>query len=87
GYFAPLMDNTGLITAARYIPFTAPFSVPADLITGSMGLLQGLISLLLLLIFSFLTVILAARIYKGLVLYTGQKASLKTIGKILKADS
>jgi ABC-type Na+ efflux pump permease subunit len=86
-YFAPLMGKTGLTAAARYIPFTAPFSAPADLITGTMGLLEGLISLLLLLVFSFLTVILAARIYKGLVLYTGQKLTIKTIGNILKADS
>jgi ABC-type Na+ efflux pump permease subunit len=86
-YFAPLMGKTGLTAAARYIPFTAPFSAPADLITGTMGLLEGLISLLLLLVFSFLTVILAARIYKGLVLYTGQKLTLKTIGNILKAES
>lgn len=86
-YFAPLMGKTGLIAAARYIPFTAPFSAPADLITGTMGLLEGLISLLLLIVFSFLTVILAARIYKGLVLYNGQKLTLKTIGNILKADS
>jgi ABC-type Na+ efflux pump permease subunit len=85
-YFAPLTGKSGLLAAARYIPFTAPFSVPADLITGAMGLAEGMISLASLMIFSLLTVILAARIYKGLVLYNGQRLGFKIIGNILKSD-
>ena len=86
-YFAPIAQKPLLSKAVRYIPFTSPFSVPADLITGSVGLLQGLISLALLMIFSLLTIILAARIYKGLVLYNGQKVNLKIIGNILKNNN
>jgi ABC-2 type transport system permease protein len=85
-YFAPMTSNVGLLTVVRYIPFTSPFSVPADLITGTIGLEQGMISLALLLVFSFLTIMLAARIYKGLVLYSGQKLSFRIIGNILKAN-
>ena len=83
-YLTPMSRNTGLIKAVRYIPFTAPFSVPVDLITGTIGLAEGMITLSLLLVFSLLTIILAARIYKGLVLYNGQKVSFKMIGNVLK---
>ena len=85
-YLAPITGKTWLLTAVRYIPFTAPFSVPVDLITGTIGLTQGIITLALLLVFSILTIMLAARIYKGLVLYTGQKLSFKMIGNVLKAN-
>ena len=85
-YFAPLIGNVGLLTVVRYIPFTSPFSVPVDLITGTIGLTEGMIALSLLLVFSLLTIMLAARIYKGLLLYTGQKLSFKMIGNVLKAN-
>ncbi|HEY5582899.1 MAG TPA: ABC transporter permease [Ruminiclostridium sp.] len=85
-YFAPITGNTGLQAAVRYIPFTAPFSVPVDLITGAIGLPEGIITLALLLVFSLLTIMLAARLYKGLVLYTGQKLSFKLLGNILKTN-
>ena len=83
-YFGPITRNTVLQKVVRYIPFTAPFSVPVDLITGTIGLAEGMISLAILLVFSLLTIILAGRIYKGLVLYSGQKVNFKTIGNMLK---
>ena len=86
-YLAPIMGNERIITIARYVPFTTPFSVPVDLITGSIGLIEGSISLLILLVFSLVVIMLASRIYKGLVLYSGQKLSLKTIGNVLKANN
>jgi ABC-2 type transport system permease protein len=76
----------GLLTIVRYLPFTAPFSVPVDLITGTIGLAEGIVVMALLLVFSVLTIMLAARIYKGLVLYTGQKLSFKMIGNVLKTN-
>jgi ABC-type Na+ efflux pump permease subunit len=85
-YLAPITGKVGLLSVVRYIPFTAPFSVPVDLITGTIGLAEGIITLALLLVFSLLTIIFAARIYKGLVLYNGQKLSFKTIGNILKTN-
>lgn len=83
-YLAPAMRNEGLITAARYIPFTAPFSVPVELMTGVIGLLEGFISLILLTIFSLLIIMLSGRIYKGFVLYNGEKLSLKVIANVLR---
>jgi ABC-type Na+ efflux pump permease subunit len=84
-YFPPMMGNDGLVTVTRYIPFTAPFTVPVALITGSIGLVEGIISMTISLIFCLLVIILGGRIYKGLVLYNGQKLSFKLIGNILKS--
>lgn len=85
-YFTPITGNEGVLVVARYIPFTAPFCVPAGLITGSIGLVEGLISMVILLAFSLLIIMLSARIYKGLVLYNGQSLNFKIIGNILKAN-
>ena len=86
-YMAPVMDNDGLVNVLRYIPFTSPFIIPVDLITGTIGLLEGVISLVILLIISILFIVLAAKIYKGLVLYTGQKLNFKTLVNVLKASN
>lgn len=85
-YFAPIIGNNVLLMVVRYFPFTSPFSVPVDLITGTIGMAEGILALALLLVFSLLTIILAARVYKGLVLYNGQKLNLKAIGNILKTN-
>lgn len=85
-YMAPLYKKEGIITIARYVPFTSPFSVPVDLITGTIGMGEGIISLAILCVFSLIVIMLSARIYRGLALYTGQKVSLKLIGNIIKAN-
>ncbi len=85
-YLAPLYNKHTLLAVARFIPFTSPFSIPVDLITGTIGLGQGIVSLLILSGFSLLVIMLSARIYKGLVLYTGQKVTFKTIGNVIKSN-
>ena len=83
-YFAPALGKEGILQVARYVPFTIPFCVPVDLITGTVPLLQGVISCVIVAAFSLLVIIYSAKIYKGLVLYNGQKITLKTLGKVLK---
>jgi ABC-type Na+ efflux pump permease subunit len=85
-YFTPLAGKVGMQKVLRYIPFTSPFSVPVDMITGNIGLIEGIISLILLLVFSLFLIMLAGRIYKGLVLYNGQKLSFKVIRNIIKTN-
>lgn len=84
-YFASAAENTVVLTVARYIPFTIPFGVPVDLLTGTISLVQGIISLAILLIFSILLIMVSARIYKGLVLYNGEKISFKKVIQVIKA--
>ena len=83
-YFATLMEKEGILMIVRNIPFTIPFCVPVDLLTGAIGIVQGLVSTIILLVFSIIVIMLSGRIYKGLVLYTGQKLTLKTILGILR---
>lgn len=78
-YFASLANAEGILTICRYVPFTAPFCVPVDLLTGNLGLLGGLIICIEVTIVALLIIAIAARIYRGLMLHTGQKISLKTV--------
>jgi ABC-type Na+ efflux pump permease subunit len=83
-YLGGLMEKENVLVVARNVPFTIPFGVPVELLTGTVGILQGVISLVILLVFSVLCILLSARIYKGMVLYTGQKLSLKTIVGVIR---
>ncbi|MBQ7863780.1 MAG: ABC transporter permease [Lachnospiraceae bacterium] len=83
-YFGTLMEKESLLVVARNIPFTIPFCVPVDLLTGAIGIGQGLLSMAILIVFSLLIIMLSGRIYKGLVLYTGEKVTLKNLIGILK---
>ena len=83
-YFGVLLEKEGLITATRFIPFSIPFGVPVDLITGAISILQGIVSLLILLVFTFLFIIFSARVYKGMILYNGQKMNLKKLVLLVK---
>lgn len=85
-YLSPMMGNETVTVVARYIPFTAPFCIPVDILTGTIGLGEGLITTLLLLLFTLIVIMLSGRIYKGLILYNGQKVSLKMIGNVIKAN-
>lgn len=85
-YLGTFADNVTLINIVRYIPFTAPFCVPAELLTGSIGLGQGVLTLAILVIFTLFVIMLSGRIYKGLILYSGQKISLKMIGNVIRSN-
>jgi len=83
GYFAALMENEQLLTVCRYIPFAAPFTVTAEILVGKVPIWTGLIILAEMLVATLLLVWLAGRIYRGLVLYNGERLSLrKAIGVI-----
>ncbi|TYQ16897.1 UNVERIFIED_CONTAM: ABC-type Na+ efflux pump permease subunit [Acetivibrio alkalicellulosi] len=83
-YLSSALGRENIIEVARYVPFTAPFSTPIDLIVGNIGLISGLISALILILFSIGTIVLSARIYKGMILYSGQKVNFKTIINTIK---
>lgn len=85
-YMASFSGRTDILKVARFVPFTAPFSTPIDLMTGTISLAHGALSFLVLLAFCFLAIVLAGRIYKGLVLYHGQKVNLKMLGNIIRAN-
>lgn len=84
-YFGILLEKEGLIAATRFIPFTIPFGMPCDLLTGTAGILQGVVSLAILLVFAVLCIILSGKLYEGLILYNGQKMSVKKLINVVRA--
>lgn len=82
-YLAPIMENHSLTAVARYIPFTSPFIVPVDVLTGTMTIVEGLISFALLAVFTFVVILISAKLYKGFVLFHGQKFSFKTLKEFI----
>ncbi|MDE7327250.1 MAG: ABC transporter permease [Lachnospiraceae bacterium] len=83
-YFGVLMEKEGLVLATRFIPFTIPFGMPCDLLTGTASILQGVVSLVILLAFAVLCIILSGRLYEGLILYNGQKMNLKKLVNVIR---
>lgn len=82
-YFASLMGKEDVLRICRYVPFTAPFCVPVDILTGNVGLVGGLIICVEVMAIGLLMIFLAARIYRGLMLHTGQKVSMKRIWEFI----
>jgi len=57
-----------------------------DLITGTIGLVEGMVALVLLMVFTYFVVLLSGRVYRGLILHMGQKVNWKTLRNVLKAN-
>ena len=83
-YFASLMEKEELLKVCVYIPFTAPFCLPMELLIGQETVSTGLISCGLMLIAAGLLIRLSAKLYRGMVLYIGQKFSWKTVWGVLR---
>ena len=64
-YIAPALGSDTVITVANMVPITSPFMLPANIILGSCSLIEGIISLAILLITTFVLVILTGKVYKG----------------------
>lgn len=64
-YMGSLMGLDTLITLSEYIPVVSPFVMPADLLMGKASLGGGIVSFLLLAVFTLAMVWITARVYKG----------------------
>lgn len=84
-YFGIILEKAGLLTACRLIPFTIPFCVPVDVLTGSISVLQGVIAFVIQIVFAVILVIVSGKMYEGLILYSGQKLNIKTALHIITA--
>lgn len=83
-YFGVMAENETLLEVVRYIPFTAPFCMPVDMLTGAASIVTGIISLVLLIAATMLIIVLSGKLYQGLILYNGQKLSGKVLWNIIK---
>ncbi|WP_022872117.1 ABC transporter permease [Nesterenkonia alba] len=71
------LNNTAVLTAASYVPFSAPVAMPLRMFFGEAEWFEPLIALGLLGAASALVIAVAARIYSRSLLRTGQPVSLR----------
>ena len=64
-YMIPLMQaESPILKYLRYIPITSPYMVTSDVIIGNMGILDGIISLIIMILCTVITILLTGKIYK-----------------------
>ncbi len=85
GYFAAMAQNAKLLAICRFIPFAAPFTLTAEILTGKVSMLIGLICLAEILVVTFLLAAFAGRVYRGLVFYNGEKLSFRKMIGVIRA--
>lgn len=68
GYFAvcmaPAINNETILNITKYVPFSAAFRLPADILIGNITAGGAIISILLMLLTSLAAIYIAGRIYK-----------------------
>lgn len=68
-YLVPLMESKILNTVVHIFPLSAPFIVPGDIILGKCGIIEGAISLVLLVATTVGCILLTGKIYKNKIFY------------------
>lgn len=68
-YLVPLMDNKMLNTVVHLFPLSAPFIVPGNILIGKCGIIEGMLSLVILLGTTVGCILLTGKIYKNKVFY------------------
>ena len=86
-YFNGLSGNNHIMSILRLVPFSSPFTVPADVLIGNMTVGNAMLSIAIMIISSIIIVALAAKIYHALVLYSGTMPKPKEIIIIIKNSS
>lgn len=79
GYFTFIAGNTGgaLELIACYLPFAAPFGMPARLLTGAATPIQALLSLGIMLVTLVFLALFSTRLYAAGVMYYGKRLTLR----------
>ncbi|WP_019913825.1 ABC transporter permease [Paenibacillus sp. HW567] len=83
--FSISAPDTMLIKVASYIPFTSPLSMLLRIGVGEVAFWEIAVSLVILLVTTFVMGWLAAKIYRTGVLMYGKRPSIKEIRKAMKA--
>ena len=86
-YFNGLSGNNRIMSILRLVPFSSPFTVPADVLIGNMTIGNAALSIAIMIVSSIIIVAIAAKIYHALVLYSGTMPKPKEVIKILKNSS
>ena len=84
-YFPQVMgeENT-MTTLARYIPISSPFILPADYLLGRVGIVETIISIVVMLAADIIVMMLVAKVYETIILHTGNRLKLGDMLKMSK---
>ena len=64
-YLTPIFNIKVLDTVINYLPISSPFAVPGNIILGKIGILESMISLLILLLTCVGLILYTGKVYKG----------------------
>ena len=64
-YLTPIFNIKVLDTVINYLPISSPFAVPGNIILGKIGILEGMISLLILSLTCVGLILYTGKVYKG----------------------
>ncbi|MCM1055467.1 MAG: ABC transporter permease [Bacteroides sp.] len=77
-----LSSGTNILTVlARYLPISSPFALPSAIVLGQMSATETIVSTLILAALTFGTMLLVAKVYENIILYSG---SVLKLGQIIK---
>lgn len=68
-YLIPLMESKALNTVVHIFPLSSPFIVPGNIILGKCGIIEAMISLVVLLATTVGCILLTGKVYKNKVFY------------------
>lgn len=78
--FAAIMAPESTIgTIATYVPFSAPFYIPSMILSGTVGMVEMGVSLLILISTIIVLTLFTARIYSVVILHTGNRLKIKDL--------
>lgn len=64
-YFSSLFESEAIIKLVHMLPITSPFILPADVILGKCGMVEAIISLVILSITTVALILITGKVYKG----------------------
>ena len=77
-------DVNGLITFSHFFPISSPFALPSALLMGEMEAAETVIAIVMLAMMTVLAALLTAKVYEGMILYSGSRLKLGQILKMAK---
>ncbi|WP_346939303.1 ABC transporter permease [uncultured Clostridium sp.] len=78
--FAAIMAPESTIgTIATYVPFSAPFYIPSMILSGTVGMVEMGVSLLILIATIVVLTLFTARVYSVVILHTGNRLKIKDL--------
>ncbi|MEG2288973.1 MAG: ABC transporter permease [Clostridium sp.] len=81
-YAAIMAEGSLVAQIATYMPFSSPFYIPSMILSGSVGVGEMLIALLIIIVTIIVLTLFTARVYSVVILHTGNRVKIKDLFSI-----